>query len=388
MLMENVPALMRKHYGTTEPGKVKAMREKDSKIWGASFLAPGDTATSLPLPYYAPDKTLPPIPTAQEIEAAAKILANRNRSPPFSGVLVVRVHNVYAVKVGTTMRLFQEADNLVYLQQHPIKTPRVYALFSATGSNPFCDRDDVRARSQSMHYLVTDFLPGLTLDEDEWLQLDASVQTKLFEKLAAEVKLLRSVAPPDPAYYGSVDGRGYRPGMPFTKYRSTDTPGPFYSYEAFIDQVYRTFEVNAIGRLLKHPEDEIFPAMQLYSSIFFSEFGKATPSSREPKLTHMDITMGNIRFVPSAKSGIKHSEASMESLSARVNDYEVWLIDWETLSWLPAWAEVAALMTTLPRRYGGIDDFALSGVGKGIQPFPYSEAIFYQKCCEVFGGLI
>lgn len=228
-----------------------------------------------------------------------------------------------------------------------------------------------RSQLPTFHYLVMEYLDGITLDEKMWKNIEPKARVKIYEKLAEQLRLLRSIPPPGQSYYGRVHYQGYDPVCNMVRYRMNSLVGPFDTYEAFLQQVYNTLEINLIRRLIFRPE--IYPDMHLFTSIFHDCFDK-TSKGGEPKLSHMDLKLDNMMLVPSASN----------SSSDRIEDYDFYLIDWEMMCWLPAWAEIAGGSVRLPQ--DGHHNLVMWEMSKGIKPFPYAEANFYRECAHALGG--
>lgn len=195
---------------------------------------------------------------------------------------------------------------------------------------------------------------------------------KIYDKIGEQVRLLRSIPPPNPSYYGRINYQGYHP-YDMIIGPTRDLVGPFNTYKAFLDHLYNNFESNLAGKLTRDGS-EIKATHQLFSSNFFDCFDESSKSG-EPKLSHMDLKLENMIFVPSASNP-----------SNRVEDYDVWIIDWEYLCWYPAWAEAAAARQQLPRHHTDECVEAEWGVSRGIKPFYSAQARFFGECRFAFGG--
>lgn len=94
-------SIMLEYYGTDDRKKLFSPFEEDLRS-RAYFL--GKDLVKIPFPYYAPDNSLPPIPTAKDVEEA------RPRDYDVysgSGGHVFRVNGVYAVKFSMDSRVLQ-----------------------------------------------------------------------------------------------------------------------------------------------------------------------------------------------------------------------------------------------------------------------------------------
>lgn len=97
--MSERSALLRKHFGTDDPDKVKELIENAEVDEDLDV----HQLVKMPWPYYAPDDSLPPIPTPEDIE----------RKRPMDYLMhhwrantcwkhVYRIDSVYAVKFSTS----------------------------------------------------------------------------------------------------------------------------------------------------------------------------------------------------------------------------------------------------------------------------------------------
>jgi hypothetical protein len=108
--MLDLKTLMVKHYGTDDYEKIEAMKKEDQ---AARDETPIDKVTKLRIPYYAPDDSLPPIPTPQDVENARPLSYSQ-----YGTKYIYRVNTVYAVKFGHFMSLVQVRQN----NENPINT--------------------------------------------------------------------------------------------------------------------------------------------------------------------------------------------------------------------------------------------------------------------------
>lgn len=101
--------LLQKHFGTDDPEEVSRLLFQDSLLAGEDL--PAEELTKMTFPYYAPDDSLPPIPTPKEIEEAGKLACNQqaiyNWGRHHSPTAVFRVKSVYAVKMGLFSEFLQ-----------------------------------------------------------------------------------------------------------------------------------------------------------------------------------------------------------------------------------------------------------------------------------------
>ncbi|PYH31436.1 uncharacterized protein BO87DRAFT_409003 [Aspergillus neoniger CBS 115656] len=96
-------------------------------------------ATTITLPYYAPDIPCP-LPTTSEIDAAPDI------SLEYGGRRIVEIGDHLVVKFGKGVELI-EGENMLFVQEYTsIRVPRVYALYSdpSTGKKYIYDQHNVK----------------------------------------------------------------------------------------------------------------------------------------------------------------------------------------------------------------------------------------------------
>jgi hypothetical protein len=225
-----------------------------------------------------------------------------------------------------------------------------------------------------------EFLDGVTLDEVMWEGLTVEARIKIYDKISEQLRVLRSIPPPNPAYYGRVNHQPYYPLTGMIYYRQRDLPGPFYSYTAWLEQAYRTFElafINYHNTRLPHESGKTHPSTQLFAACFKPCLDNV--ESGKPKLTHMDIKLENMIVVPSASNP-----------SDKLEDYDLWLVDWETLAWMPSWAQTAAAMSSLPISDTEEKMMAEWRISYGIEPFYIAQASFWfeaMRSCGSGGGV-
>lgn len=238
-----------------------------------------------------------------------------------------------------------------------------------------------------LHYLVMPWIDGITLDDDTWWEVGIEARTKIYSKLADQLNLLRSIPPPNPSYYGRVHYQTFRRLTDFVKYRYRTRPGPFDTYGAFLQEMYNTFEVKILKHSNKNARADLWnggipPIMQLMASVVLDGFTSA--EAGVPKLTHLDVKLDNIMLVP--PKGHPKPDLS-DGLPADIGDYELFLIDWQTLSWLPAWAEAAGAMFRLPSKDND-EHLGWYEVFKRLDSCCLREAMWYVECCKHMGGLL
>ncbi|KAF2871936.1 hypothetical protein BDV95DRAFT_476700, partial [Massariosphaeria phaeospora] len=175
----------------------------------------------LKLPYEADSH--PDLPSKEEIERAMK-------DKPFtlgSGNAICNVGEL-VVKRGMNLSLLQEAENMLYLEQHSqVRTAKVYAVYAQPrGTYQHPDGND-----HDMYYLITEYIEGETLTESRWDSMGKEMQGIICDKLAEQMKLLRSV--PAEGHYGRVHRQPWIADIYHTPYPEV-FGGPFNTWDEFL----------------------------------------------------------------------------------------------------------------------------------------------------------
>jgi hypothetical protein len=221
-----------------------------------------------------------------------------------------------------------------------------------------------------------EYFDGLTMNCVMFEKFELKAKQKIWRKIAEQLRLLQSIPPPNPSYYGRIN---YQPWMPYAMLVGCvgdDMIGPFDTYEEFLQQIWVYFELRGMQRLAlrstqggcKIEED---PVMQIMAASFERFFDKSSVAA-EPKLTHMDLKLENMLLVPS------HSDPSTE-----LEDWDVVIIDWQDFGWMPAWAQPTGMWFRL-NADGTDSDLALWNV----LGFWYPETRLWLDYAKVFGGML
>ncbi|KAL5460744.1 hypothetical protein PMIN06_002499 [Paraphaeosphaeria minitans] len=178
-------------FGTTD--EVQIWHKEEDNIHDAHISG----TVKLALPYEAP--VHPPLPSVEEIRQAWK--TSRLTQP--GGLCSVCRIGPMVVKFSTGIRILQEAENLLYLQEHTkVRAPRLYAAYKE--NYPQGEDGLVLA-----NFLVMEFIEGMTMTEDYFMDMEKRDQRMLLQRLGEQLQLLRSVKPPGRAYYGRVNHQGW-----------------------------------------------------------------------------------------------------------------------------------------------------------------------------------
>ena len=364
--MEAQRAWEREIFGTDDMDEIEAIRHEDEMlIWREeNNPLPEEKWTEMSFPYYAPDLSLPPLPTPEEIEIAA--MDRQDLAIGYdSGVKVRRMKGVYCVKFSWQKPpwLFQEAENLLFLQQHGIRAPKLYAAFSHQGADPSGmtltnkrHRPRSRADLPEYRYVIMEWIDGIEAEENEVRMLDLTARLKICRKIGEQLKALRSIPAPSPRFYGRVNGQPFQPQFFLTACRGQDFGGPFYTFEGMRDCMLENMKTTALRRNWGSGREALSYMQRVMSARFLDRLGKDS-AAWEPKLTHHDIEWQNMVFV--SPSG--NSEDKLE-------DRDVVLIDWEHLTWVPAFMEPACLLDFSAWALDACAS-AIEGFSQEIQPF-------------------
>ena len=328
------------------------------------------TRTTFPYYHSGHDRlNHPPLPTPDDVE---KQLAGRIGRPN-----VLRVNGVYAVKWEDARGcpdLFVEAENLLFLQEHAIRVPRLFAAFEHQGADPRGFMDGARyqppiatrAELPPVRYMITEWIDGTIHDDHSFMRLEPRVRAALQRKIGHQLQLLRSIPPPHPAYYGRIHGQPFASFNSCISIKDKDIWGPFHSYDAFLKHLHESFRYMATEMYTIHfPEASEFRSnTTLFASIFVDNMSKDAEAC-EPKLTHGDLQYKNMVFVPASNG------------SDKIEDTDPVLIDWQTMAWMPAWSEIERILHDFTEPSTRDDD--LLAFSKEIQPFPLANAEFARQ---------
>lgn len=211
----------------------------------------------------------------------------------------------------------KEAENLLFLEEHSqVRTPKLYAAFI----------HQIPLTTHQCYYLVTEFIEGDTLTEKLWLGLEDEAQKIICSRLSEQFQLLRSV--PSEGYYGRVYHQGWTPWLNLVRIRGKEMCGPYNTFKDLISAMYATAELRMADT---NNASEYHPIRLGLLSQFKPILGGT--KSHRPVLTHLDPKWENIIVRPVKEEGD----------SGEIKDWDVVLIDWDTLGWLPEFMQAASL---------------------------------------------
>ncbi|KAJ9637171.1 hypothetical protein H2201_001570 [Coniosporium apollinis] len=202
-----------------------------------------EQSVKTPIPYYVSKSILlAPLPTVEDIE---KAWDTGNLNPHARICLTYRVNSFFVVKFGCYPIIFQEGENMLFIQQNSnVRVPKVYAMFSHRGAEPRSElskelrpwetrptRDDL----PTYHYLIMEYIEGGDL-ETSWSLLSEDDQNRITRKVGEQLQMLRAIPPPSLGYYGRVHHQGWEPYFPllYDSEATNSLRGPCNSYNDFL----------------------------------------------------------------------------------------------------------------------------------------------------------
>ncbi|KAI9703953.1 MAG: hypothetical protein M1820_005735 [Bogoriella megaspora] len=373
--MPRKPEVLQKWFGTDSQEEARRIYTADQDNLGDLSV---EECVKLDLPYYAPAETLPaPLPTLKDIENARRTENDlTNWKLGLGDGFVYRVNDVFAVKFGPNHALLQEAENIIFLQQHSkVRTPKLYAAYTHAEGDPlgYCSDNPPRwaARRYSrhelppFHYLVMEYIEGGSL-ENKWESLDKEAKINVCTKIGEQLRFLRSI--PSSGYYGRVHCQPFNRETSMCQTRYKEPLGPYKTYGDIVTAIADSVEMKtAISKF--DPSGEFHYGDQLTLEHFRGDL--ATLTHYEPKFTHSDLHFLNVMLKPTESKEDGEKE-----------DYEIVLIDWARASWLPAWVEASDIL-----RYTIIKDPVLFAwyVSQAFEPFPHADAVYIKQCGKALG---
>lgn len=213
----------------------------------------------------------------------------------------------------------QEAETLLFLQQHSVRVPKLYAVYVENG-----DWAGSTGRTDA-YFLVMEYIEGQKLEMDFFHGLDSESQTALAARTTEQYQRLRSI-PQEPdhgEYYGHINYKGLPPITPFLLTYGKDMCGPYKTYADMVSDMLKSFERDISTRL---QDDKHWGRDCEYLSRFTDMLRNSTYI--KPTLTHMEPSAPNFVVRP-----IDNADGEGKK------DWEVVLIDWESCGWMPAYMQ-------------------------------------------------
>lgn len=169
-----------------------------------------------------------------------------------------------------------------------------------------------------------EYIEGEMLDFAKWMSLTEEDRTTICSRLVEQLQLLRSI--PSEGYYGRVNNLGWRRDLKLLRRPKSSPCGPYNTYEECISAMHRAAEVQVA---MCNIVEDLYPHQETLLLKFKPTL--TTCNGHEPTLTHLDPSLRNI-IVRRTQGSKKH-----------VANWEVTLIDWADMGWLPAWMQAVAL---------------------------------------------
>lgn len=211
---------------------------------------------------------------------------------------------------------YQEAENLLFLadKRPKLRITTVLAVWTVINEG------------QVIYCLMMNFIEGDTLTGDIFAGFSQQAQDIICKKISSQIRYLREL---DSDYYGRVHGQGWLnapTGIVVETGASKSVTGPYKTYEELVSAMCRADELR-IATIGTKPEWN--PNSVLSMAKRRASFSSWNP--HEPKFTWLDPKMANMIVQP-----IKSDE---------VEDWDVFLIDWENAGWFPAWMQLMQFST-------------------------------------------
>lgn len=173
------------------------------------------------------------------------------------------------------------------------------------------------------YYLVMNEIKGTSLTEEKWNTFSSGDQAIICSKLLEQFKHLRSI--PTANYYGRIHHQGFLPWLNLVTTGENNMCGPYKTYEDLKMAISLAMQRSMAKTLPFQPD---WTAEQKTVILEFEEMLERTQGSKS-LLTHLDPKLDNI------------------IVRQNQGDWEVTLVDWESLGWLPAFLQPVALATRL-----------------------------------------
>jgi hypothetical protein len=308
-------------YGTTDP---RGIFDREMSDLRARRDAPLSEKLLSRIPYFCEGPFQKPIPTAQDVEDEA-VLTYKPRGDCGLPSMVIRVNEIYAVKVSAMHEILYEAYNIMYLEKMGIRTPKLYAVFSHQGLNPLRIHEDrLPSPLPEYHYMVTEFIEGDLLG-DKCTSYNPETQRKISASVGDQIQKLREIPCPHPEYYGLLDGQPW-PGISPFQVQKLPPRGPWYSHDEVVDALIESGRWSCVSGNIY--AKDYFDFQQLAFRNYEYCIRDIDAHARRPVLAHLDPHGWNII--------VKYGTCD--------EDFEVVFVDWYSLAWVPAWMGIGTFM--------------------------------------------
>lgn len=211
----------------------------------------------------------------------------------------------------------KEAENLIWLAENSkVRCPKAYAAWEE--KDP--DGDPI-------YILMMEYIDALCLSPSMWKATTEENKEIICRKIGEQLKLLREVKLEGKQYYGRINYQGVSSIYQIFRVYSKPVRGPYDTHDEFL---------TALREAMIHET-----ALRSWEKHFFESdeerFANVKPvlgasKATEATLTHLDVKDHNILAKP-IKNGT----------TGEIEDWEVTIIDWDTLTWMPAYLQYVSL---------------------------------------------
>ncbi|KAH3960480.1 hypothetical protein HBI68_195730 [Parastagonospora nodorum] len=256
-------------------------------------------------------RSTPPIPSLEEILGTTE----KNCLNTKIGLHKVCRIGDTVVKCSTSPDVVEEAENLLFLAQNrpDLHIPTVLAVWSIPGE------------FRVVYCFMMNFIEGIMMSDEKFAELPIHAQDTICAKISSQIRYLREL-PSEEGYYGRAHGQGWLcapPGLETNTSASRAVVGPYKTYEEYCAAMYRALQLQ---RAIGSAGIEWAPNQPRSLAEFTSVFPGWEP--HEPKYTWIDPS---IRNIIARQTKTKEYDG--------IEDWEVFLIDWEYSGWYPAWLQ-------------------------------------------------
>lgn len=213
-----------------------------------------------------------------------------------------------------------------------------------------------------------EYIPGTTLSSELWITLSLTAQKDICAKISEQLRRLRQVKFECKSfYYGRIGRLAWHRAFPMFSHSGQEACGPYNSYEDLKDAMFKTVRLRAaVGNLGRNLPPSAELALANFKRSLNADIGDQTPT-----LTYLDLKFDNIVIekIPVGKEG-------------DAEEYNVTMVDWQCLGWLPPWVQASAIKTRFimnPRAPNY--DILMLEILRNISPFNLALADFLTECC-------
>jgi hypothetical protein len=172
--------------------------------------------------------------------------------------------------------------------------------------------------------IIMEYIEGKQADWEDFVQLSQAEQKLYLARLAEQFKALRSIL--SEGYYGRVNGQLFDPCTRPLIIRYKDLFGPYTSYEAIVDAMYRSMEL-AMDQSAMTPYATTWHPYYASTVARFKDILMRSPASK-PVLTQLD---------PQNENFIARTVRDGEG---KIVDFVFTFIDLEMFGWFPAFVQM------------------------------------------------